>query len=504
MTEATAQAPLGLDQGFASQFEVYLGQVRSCVDSALDGLPENRLEARRLITRALGLDPSAEELQTVVRLAHDPVGQGPLGNISRIALASRVIAERELLELFDAEELDSSRIARSAEVIPGLLRSVTALEELIRSKAETLSETERDFLLQVGGSLVPAREPLVAAAVLFPRLQFFAEAARAEDPRSAAPSLTDGDVALLKAANRAEAGPSDRSSRTCINAVALRAIIDEDLTEWKAMQDGGKADDGNKTERTRALLRLERDRTAYRVVSERLQQQQDTALVAGLQDFAEQLRSVKQGLFSTYLRLAAVLQDPAGDAGAAGKKESKQTPAALEQLLARCSEGDSKAEATKANRVSQDELYVDALKDIREPAARPKTSPVEGADQLRRERLRLRVLTGLAGLLLLVCFTLPWMMPVAGTVDPRIAVEELPPRLTPIEAVSVGPMMYVQVSRWSWSDLDPSEQVAQVDELGAAARQRGLETVYITDEDGRDLARWTATEGVKLADPPQS
>jgi hypothetical protein len=38
-----------------------------------------------------------------------------------------------------------------------------------------------------------------------------------------------------------------------------------------------------------------------------------------------------------------------------------------------------------------------------------------------------------------------------------------------------------------------------VSKIGLAAQERGFDTVYLTDENDRDLARWTRTDGARLA-----
>jgi len=482
--------------------DALLADSRERVRRTLERLPENRLEARRRITRELGFDPSAEELHSVVRLAHDPAASDGSAELGRRALAVRRLADGELLDVFDAPRLDPDKLADSAGVIPGLLAEVTRLECELRGAADAAGDAERDFLLQVLGTLLPAREPLLTAVVLFPPLLLLARAADDDDPRRRIPSLHDEDLPLLTPA--APAGEADprRSSRACVNAIALRIIISKDLEAWEAVTGDATAGISNGGLR-RLLERLERERTAYRVVSDRLQQQQDTALMAGLSEFSEQLRGVKQNLFSMFLKLAAVLKDPAGSMVEPADHDEAAPHAELDRLLARCSEGDAAVEARRSERISDDELYLSALKGLgqaEETSADDPGSVPDGADLLRRERRRLRLLGAVAALLLTICFSLPFLLHFGGAREPRIDVEQLPTRLIPIQSIAVGPMMYVQISSWTWGDLDEAERVARVEELGQAARQRGLDTVYVTDEDDHDLARWSRSEGVRLYD----
>jgi hypothetical protein len=473
-----------------------LAETLERVRRTLARLPENRLEARRRITRELGIDPGAEQLQSIVRLAHDPAAAEELGELGRRSLAVRIVADRELLDVFDARRLEPARLTRSAALIPGLLAEVASLEQALRRSTDVVGDAGRDFLLQVTGALLPAREPLLSAVVLLPPLQLLALALAEGDPRSRVPSLLDRDVEVLAAL---DADDPQRSSRACVNAVALRTIMLKDLAAWNAL-----AADASAEQRGRLLERLERERIAYRVVSDRLQQQQDTALVAGLHDFSEQLRAVKQDLFSTFLAVAGVLKDPAGSLVAPAGGADGAPGADLDRLLARCSEGDAEVEARRAERASDEELYLSALKNLNQRERPPEdvpVGPVDGAEQLRRERLRVRLLGAVAGLLLATCFALPFVVDFGGAGEPRIDVEELPTRLIPIQSIVVGPMLYVQISSWTWNDLDQAERIERVEELGQEARRRGLETVLLTDENDRDLAHWSRSRGVKLRQP---
>ena len=60
-----------------------LAKVRAEIDRSLVAMADNKLEARRQITRELAIDPSAEQLQTMFKMAHDAVGLGPLKELSR-------------------------------------------------------------------------------------------------------------------------------------------------------------------------------------------------------------------------------------------------------------------------------------------------------------------------------------------------------------------------------------------------------------------------------------
>jgi hypothetical protein len=465
-------------------FEEHLQQVRDETDQVLAGLPDNKLEARREITRALGIDPSPEELQTIVKVAHEPPPSEIFRELAYTALAVRVLAHRELRELLDARGLDSARLGLAARLIPQLRRIANTLEREIDRNVEMLREQERDYLLRVGDSLIPSIDTLQAAEVLAPRLVEFASECASGDPRRSIPSLSDEEAELIASALRPSGASCGDASRIRLNALALRTVINDDLDAWEGVSDEGVEVEA---ERQRILERLERDVTAYQVVSERLQQQQDTALVADLRDMADELRRAKQGLFSCYLKVSSVLKAGASGTDAPG----------VERLLDACAAADVTAEAERGRRVTREELYLDALNDVRKPAAEP--APELELTDPRTEKLRRTVLTVaavVAGVLCVLAYV--FLLP-GGAANLELSPSELPPRLVPTRVVAIGSMLYAQVNSWIWEDLDDAQRVQRINEIGDSARMRGYETVYVTDENNRDLARWTVEEGAVLA-----
>jgi hypothetical protein len=205
---------------------------RVAIDRVLDDLPEIRLEARRIITRELGLSPTPEQLQTLDSMAHGVAGRGPLRELLRAALALRLVADRALEELLDAPELDAERIHAAAALLPRLGMEIDAIEESVRCTLDGLAPADRECLLQVSHALIPARDLLIAGEVLAPRLELIALAGKHGDLTAAVPTLSDQDVALVATAVAPNESWSDGACRVCINALAMRTVIDDDLASW--------------------------------------------------------------------------------------------------------------------------------------------------------------------------------------------------------------------------------------------------------------------------------
>jgi hypothetical protein len=460
-------------RGCGPAFDAALGRTRAEVDRVLLEMPDNPSQARCVVTREWGFVPRPEELQTIAKIAHEPIGQGSLREMSRATLSLRVLVDQELRELLDAQALDARRLETVAAMLPELQRAVAALEFELRATLETQASAEREFLLQVGNALIPQHDALVAAEVLAPRL---AELARAGDDaglRAVAPELDEQEIACL---SRAVRGPGDEEeersgdapSRVCIDALALATVIHDDLAEWNFALDGADADGGAGIRAIRG--RLERTKTAYHVVSNRLQKQQDAALVAGLNGFAEELRRVQHRLFSGYLRLKQVLNTGGRAAEGTG---------AMNRLLEECSNQEARVE------VEQGGIEV----------RREKSAPA-----LMRERARLRMLTRIAAVLCAACLVIYAVRHGERPGDALAApIADLPETMIPAQGVAAGPMMYAEVSHGSWDGMSEAERTRTVLELGQSAAGRGYDSVYVLDEEQRELARWTRLTGVTLA-----
>jgi hypothetical protein len=434
------------------------------VDDVLAEMPESRLEARRVITREWGLDPTPDELQTIVKVAHDPSAQrGVQRELARAALAARVFVDRELRRLLECMPLDAAGIRETAETLPELSKAVEVLDDQLRSIGETA-----------------------------------APAAEGEDEiRSVLPCLADSQVTMLASVASPEPEPdreparSSGPSRLCVDAAVLSAVIRSDLA---LLNQEGEADAF--VEPQELLERMTRDKVAYHVVAGRLKQQQDTALLARLTDYAESLGTAQHNLVAAYQEMTAALS-------AAAPEPTGGIVNDLVHLLEESAAQDALADSQWSQRVTPEELYVDALKGVRPPqvTASPVFAPTYDP---KRERLRIRVLSLIAAVLFAGCLGV-WATRLGGKADPTaVPLTEMSDTLILDKAVSIGPMMYAVVSHWSWDNLSNDERLGSVRALGLSAANAGFDTVYLVDESNEELAMWSKDQGAKLMGPKAS
>jgi hypothetical protein len=468
------------------------------VDRVLADMPENRLEARRAITREWALDPTPDELKCIVKIAHDPAGrEGLPQELARMVLVARIAVDRVVGQLLDSEQLEVEPIRQTVRYLPELMDAVDALGQRLRADVEDLAPVEREFVQHVADVVFPSRDGLVAAAVLAPRLEQLAQATGEQDIRDSISGLTDAEVAMLAfhvcpAPGDVRASADGDPGWPSTDAVLLGAVLRDDLALLKESADAP----GDAPE---LLPRLERDKAAYHVVAGRLQKRQNAALLAGLKDYADGLSRVQQRLFAIYRQLAAALNTgTAGNRDGAG--EAGEASADLQLLLDESAAQDDLADAARANRVSDEELYRDALEGVASPQQEPKPLFDPRYNQAR-ERVRIRVLSSIAAVLFVACVVV-WTLHLDADADP-LAVEltEMSDTLILDEAVSVGPMLYVVVSHWSWDSMSNEERLGSARALGLSAANNGYETVYLVDEKRQELAMWSKSDGAKLMGP---
>jgi hypothetical protein len=459
-----------------------------------------------MITREWGLDPTPGELRTIVEVGHDPAGEsGRLRELARATLATRVFVEHHVRQLLDARQLDAERVRETVGRLPEFSEAVDELDVQLRSIEETLAPAEREFLRGVGRTLAPVRDDLVAAWVIAPSLRQLARARGEEEIRAALPTLTDDEVAMLGSVVRPPGG--EDPGRFCVNAVLLSAVMRADLAlrtpaEEPAAtpeENSGEVGDGVSVDDRESWARLARDKIAYHVIAGQLQRQQDTALMAGLTDHAEMVRHTQQSLFATYRELAATLNAGAGELAGPGMADGPD----LRRLLEESAAQDALADVQLSQRVSEEELYLDALKGAGPVEVRP-ASVFTPAYDPGRERLRIRVLSSIAAVLFAACLSV-WTMRLGDGSDPSaVPLDEVSDKLILDQAVSVGPMMYAVVSHWSWQDMSEEERLASVRALGLSAANEGYESVYLVDEAHEELAMWSKSDGAKLMGPEAS
>lgn len=312
-----------------------LNGFRDKMERLLDELPADGSDARRMITREFAIVPRPDELETIARIAADDASGGPRHELPRRLLLLRILAEREIGRLWWSNRLESEDLRATAELAPQLLVELQRVEADFRSvlaSMEGLTLEDRDYLLQVADSLAIEKEPIVAAQVLGPRLQYLAEAAARGEVLEAAPTLSAEEAALFPLS--VDPGAGELPARVCIDAIALKSLILEDLARWRALPA-----DAPRARRAALAERLRMERSAHQIVAERLQQQHDAALIARLPDFAAELREVRAALYAVSLQLEAALGGPqpappearpaAPTAVAAGPRRTPRVPPAL-------------------------------------------------------------------------------------------------------------------------------------------------------------------------------
>jgi hypothetical protein len=477
-----------------------LGTTREEVDRVLRQIPDNRLEARRLVTREWGLDPTPEELQTIIRLAHDPAGQHGLEcELARTALAARIFLDRELHRLQGSDGIELARIRETNRNLPQLVSVVDVLTSQLRSIGEIASAERRAFLRQVGETLVPRRDALVAAGVMAPHLERLAGATDTHEILAALPGLTDTEATRLGAAICPAPGATlsgDEPGRLGIEAMVLGAVIRQDLAHLRRILGPGSEVGREDTPDSVELVeRLSREQIACRFLSECLKKKRDGARLAGLTGYAERLGVVQSDLQTDHRALRAVLEENGGS----DKPIVDDTD--LQRLLQESAVQDALTEAERAGQVSEDEAILEALKDVESSAERTRRVVGPAYDRAR-ERVRIRLLSGIAAALLAVGAAV-WLTHLEGPTDPlAVTATELSDTLILDRTASVGPMMHVVVSHWSWDDKTDEERLASVRALGLSAANEGYETVYLVGENGEELALWRMEDGARLMDRP--
>jgi hypothetical protein len=502
-----SRAPLTTIHGEASLLACF-EPTRIEVDCILPEIPDNRLEARRVITREWAIDPTPDELQAIVRVAHDPAGGGGLPReLARATLAARIFVNRAVRKLLEPDALDAERVREVAQTLPSVVRGIDALEEQLCSIGAIVTPDQRDFLKYVADLLTPSRDLLVAAAVLAPYLEKLATATGPTDLHSAFPSLTEDEVGLLAFAlvpsAGVEANPATGSNAGWlgVEAVILTAVLREDLALLARETDMESASPADVEELT---PQMERDRTAYRVVSGRLQSRQSEATLAGLKDYADRLRDVERKLSVAERKLALALDAQAPDTVDDSTRPSAQA-ADLELLLQESAAQDALADAEWTNRITEEELYLDAL-DNKTEASRggARKQVFVSTYDVKRERLRIRVLSAIAVVVFVGCVAV-WMTHMRPEKSPlAVDLQQMSDTLILDDAFSVGPMMYAVVSHWSWDHMSVDERLGSVRALGLSAANSGYETVYLVDENRAELAMWTTRDGARLTTRPAS
>jgi hypothetical protein len=422
-------------------------------------------------------------------MAHDSP-PGRCRELSRRQLAVWLLIDRELKAVFEPRRIETENLERSRQLLPELRRLAKREEDEFGRVVDELSLSDREFLLPVAEVLTPPFDGLLAAEVLVPRLQRFAESAVSGRLAREFPTLTEEEAAGLVAA----VNPQDATvppSRVVVDALAMRTIMHDDLADWEAQQ---VFDDEELEDHGDCRERLLCDKAAYQVIARRLQEQLDNALVANLEPFAEEMRQVKRNLFSSYLKLSPVLR---GDADAEDYGEEAEQLLS-EDVIEKVREAEQEAERIRSSHVTKEELYLNALSSMRTPVVKPRVQPE--LVELRRERLRLHLLVGIAVALFIACIAVYLVLPGVSSMRNNVYPSTFQQTLPVTDVTVAGPMVFAEVSSWYWKELGRAEKLHKLEQLGKRAARREYQMIYLLDENAEQLGVWTISRGAQLPD----
>jgi len=478
-----------------ANFDELFRSTRREVDDVLADVPQSLLEARRMVTRELQFEPRPEELQVIVKIAGFMSTSVVCYELPRQMLALRVLAERELAECWGSRRLSAEKLSRTAAVIEDLLQASEQSRDAVSGKdaTETLSDDEQTYLMCVRDVLDVPHDRLQASIVVAPRLELVAKQVATGNVSETFPGLSDEEVEMFNQAVHLDDSEQQGPGRVCLDAIALRTVYEEYREVWDR---SGYLDDVELVERLQQEIReqLADTETAYRVVNGSLQQQQDEAISACLDDFAEDIRTAKSKLFEAHLQAQAMTRKakPVEAEDAVGRRSLAET----------LDEAETADERTAARKSSSEELYLRALTSVRSDRAErdPNTHPRVIARQAYRRRLWLMAATivVLAAAVAGTHLFLPERTP-----DPTtVSLKEFEPALSVIDAKPIGSMLYVRVT--DWEQLSAEKIRFRALAIGNVAADKGLSLAYVVSDAGQGLAEWHANGGVLVKARPSA
>ena len=470
-------------------FDELFRATRREVDAVLAEVPASLLEARRLITREMQFEPRPEELQAIVRIANFTSTSVVCYELPRQMLALRVLAERELGNHLGERRLSAEKLARTAALIADLLEAFERSQSDSTANIETmaqLTDEERSYLLYVEDVMALPKDKLEATTILVPRLELVAKQITTGNISETFPGLDDHEIEMFNAAVHLEDADQQGPSRACLEAVALRTIFEEYLSVWERSAD---LEDVELIEQLQQSIRVQlcETETAYRVVNERLQVQQDEAISASLEEFANEVRTAKSKLFEVYIKAQPLLRKPqVVEFGPDGAGRS------IAETLAEAEVADEHAGARKER---SEDLYHDALTSLRQDRAAGRDMNMHPlAVAKRKYERRLWRMAGMIGILATVAIAVQWILP-APIPDPiSVSLKEFQPSLSIIDAKPIGSMLYVRVA--DWDNMSVESIRIRTSEIGELASKKGLSLAYVVSNEGQGLAEWHANGGV--------
>jgi hypothetical protein len=461
------------------------------VDRLLDELPEDLMEARRLISSVLWSDPRPEELQVIVQIATDPTTAGPRRDLPRhlIALRSRVesalAVSRNLTTL--TTTLTPETVGEIAETLRLLASASNAFDNVMAAASESESSgnaSDREYLANARKTLAPPKGQLAAAAFLSSMLVRLADAVHNEEIPGAFEDLNPEETAMLMRFSPRGDEPPRPFDRDGLDACCLRLMIHEDLKAWSTLPDEEPGDTAENPRREALSRRFRIHLATYRDLSDRIQALQDSAISARQSEVAERLGGIRRLLFATYQRLTGSVRNvQAPEEQTSRPRERERAPQPLSHRPKTESRRERVLREALAGAVEGDDI----------PA--PSGSLIDGAKQVSLWKLNVALLVIVA---LLGVFRLFGTGP-----PPRIETtpEDYLGVLTVTEVEALGTTLYARTEP-SWVKAPEAERLRQLQGLGRTAEAKGFRSVYLVDPSGVAIGVWDVGEGARLPDPP--
>jgi len=467
-----------------------LEQIRFKVDLVLPAMSPSLLESRLVITREFEFEPRPEELQSIVKLAGDRASASLCDEFPVRLLVARILAAQLQREFWDSARLDGAALSLWSGFAPQMLETLSVFRselDSIRKGERDVSSKEQELLTQFGSALMPDEEPLLACKLLAPRLVRLADAVTTGEALAAAPGLCEKETRLFRAASSGE----EAGSRPCLDAIAMRTVLDDELLVWGQYNSIGESD-RREAFKEQAEIRFKLLEQAYRYVSDRLQQRQNVAIAAKLDAFAEEMAAARSELFASYRKLATIVRQ--GGPTPEDEEAALRLTAAREAMIQRVVEAEANEETRKAE--STDEVLLDAMKQLKTPETEQVGALDESVEELKREKRRMALLSGITAVLAVAAIAVQWMLPSGAPDAIRVSTIDFNPNARVEQVHSIGPMLYSRVS--DWSDMTPARRVEKINEIGGVAARKGFGVVFIVDGMGKEVASWSPDGGAQI------
>lgn len=462
-----------------STLDERLERARGFLDGVLADPPRTLLDLKRRLASELDCEVRPEALQALASMAEltDPVGK----EIATTAAATHLAMEFLSREVWESAPLDPAALRRAGESIPAMIVHHRDAEIAYREAIGSVDLLHRGAVAKLHADLRQPEEPAFAALVVIPEVARLAAAVRDGSLGQFAPSLSPEETEAWTAA---AADPLEAAScppRSFLDAVALRTLMERDLTTWRTLPPPGEADEAGTEAREALRRRLEMERAAHPVVSPRLDALRARRFERTLIS-TRHLDDTRRRLFATYLDLSKALAGGTTETG--------------DEMQSRILEAEIEAAEVDAERESRHDLMRTAAAGADTPR-REVVLPPDVRD-LVRERRRKRVLLGIAAALVPVAVAANLLLYPKQGKSPVPSPEMFASAMPVQQAAPIGRTLFSQVSTFLWDGMDDSERRRRVAELSRIAAGEGYNVVLVVDESRVERARWTATGGVEI------